>query len=94
MEIADLDAMTLISLLNDLQVTYDISVIAEKYGVSIPQWLTIKYRCVACAKETRSRIQATNIKQANRTLTCPFCRKISKMFTIHIEKDTIDFILG
>jgi DNA-directed RNA polymerase subunit RPC12/RpoP len=87
MEIANLDDGILISLMRDLQAAYDISIVAEKYGISIPQWLTIKYRCVACAKETRSRIQVINIRQANRELTCPFCRKISKMFTIHTEKE-------
>lgn len=86
MELADLDAAAATSLLYDLQTTYDVEVVEEEYGVTIPQWLIIKYRCVACAKETRFRIQAINIRQASQQLTCPFCRKISKMFTIHIEK--------
>jgi DNA-directed RNA polymerase subunit RPC12/RpoP len=86
MKFTDLSITEANSLLYDLTTTYDIAVVEEKYGFSIPQWLTIKYKCVACAKETRSRIQAINIRQANRQLTCPFCRKISEMFTIHIEK--------
>lgn len=90
MEIAQLDAMTLSSLLTELQKAYDINTVAEKFGVSIPQWLTIKYRCVACFKETRSRIQSMNIRQANRQLTCPFCRKISKIFTIHVRTETTE----
>lgn len=87
MDIADLDSAGIASLLYNLQTTYDVKVVEEKYGFSIPQWLTIKYRCVACAKETRSRIQVINIRQSNKQLTCPFCRKISKIFTIHIEKE-------
>lgn len=85
MGLTDLTPTTAITLLYDLQTTYDITVVEEKYGFPIPQWLIVKYRCIACAKETRSRIQAINIRQANKQLTCPFCRKISSMFTIHIE---------
>lgn len=90
MKLADLDIVTLNSLLRDLQTTYDITELDEKYGVVIPQWLTIKYRCVACAKETRSRIQAISIRQAKREMICPFCRKISKIFTIYTEKETMN----
>ncbi len=90
MKITDLNEVTLISLLKELQTSNDISVISEKYGFLIPQWITIKYRCVACFKETRSKIQSTNIRKANKQLTCPFCRKISRMFSIHTETNKIE----
>lgn len=85
MSLADLDITQLDALLRDLQTVYDIVELDDKYGITIPQWLTIKYRCVACAKETRSRIQAMSIRQAKREMICPFCRKTSRLFTIHRE---------
>jgi len=93
MKLADLDSKTLNSLLRDLQTTYDITELDEKYGIAIPQWLIIKYRCVACAKETRSRIQAISIRQAKREMICPFCRKTSRIFTIHTEKEAMSLNL-
>ncbi|KKN76622.1 hypothetical protein LCGC14_0368190 [marine sediment metagenome] len=89
MSIADFSDGTLTDLLYDLQTTYDISVLEEKYSVPIPQWITIVYRCRACFKQTRSKIQAKSIRQANRILICPFCRKDSGMFGIRTEKDTL-----
>lgn len=85
MEIADLNETELYSLLHDLQTIYNSSELQKKYGITLPQWLTVKYRCVACAKETRSKIQVKNIRTANKQLICPFCRKVSKMFNIHIQ---------
>ena len=85
MDIADLNETELYLLLMDLQTTYDSSVLQEKYGITLPQWLTVKYRCVACAKETRSRIQVKSIRTANKQLICPFCRKVSKIFNIHTQ---------
>ncbi len=90
MSIADFGDGTLTQLLYDLQTTYDISVLEEKYSVPIPQWLIIIYRCRACSKQTRSRIQAMSIRQANKILTCPFCRKNSGMFGIHVDKGDND----
>lgn len=88
MNIADLDEKQLRMLLQ--QIPYnDLSSLSEEYGVTIPRWLTIKYRCVNCAKETNNKIQTINIKQANKTLTCPFCRKVSRMFTIRTEKEIL-----
>jgi len=98
MKLADLDTETLVSLLYDLIIVHDTSELTEKYGVSIPQWLTIKYKCVACSKTTRSKIQTINMRHASRILTCPFCRKISNMHGIHVEKlsklTTKDFMSG
>ncbi len=89
MNIADLDEKNLRMLLQDLQKSNDLPSLSEKYGVTIPQWFTIKYRCVNCSKETSNRIQTINIRQANKTLTCPFCRKVSQMFTIRTEKEVL-----
>ena len=85
MEIADLSETEVYSLLMELQTIYDSSGLQEKYGITLPQWLTVKYRCVACAKETRSKIQVKSIRTANKQLICPFCRKVSKIFNIHIQ---------
>ncbi len=89
MNIADLDEEHLRMLLVDLQKIDDLPTLSEKYSVTIPQWLTIKYRCANCAKETNNRIQSINIKQAKKILTCPFCRKVSQMFTIRVQKETL-----
>ena len=91
-EISDLSPSELVALLNELKTTkfdFDPSPIEVLFDVDIPQWLTIKYRCVNCAKETRSKIQSKSIRLANREMICPFCRKISKMFTIHTEKEVL-----
>lgn len=89
MNIADLDEEHLRMLLVDLQKIDDLPTLSEKYSVIIPQWLTIKYRCTNCTLETNNRIQSTNIKQAKKILTCPFCRKVSQMFTIRVQKETL-----
>ena len=89
MKLTSLDEKNLNMLLNDLKRSNNISSLSEKYGVSIPQWLTIKYKCMSCAKETSNRIQSINIRQSNKTLTCPFCRKVSQMFTIRVEKEVL-----
>jgi len=88
MSIANLDDTELTELLGDLMSNYDLSELDDKYGFPIPQWITIKYRCMACSKETRSRIQTMSIRQASRELACPFCRKVSQMFSIHTEKES------
>lgn len=86
MEFYDLPTNIVLSILLELQKTYDVSTVEKKYNVSIPQWLIIIYRCVACAKETRSKIQSKLIRTANKQMICPFCRKVSKMFNIYILK--------
>ncbi len=93
MELSDLPAPTLLALLHKLRVTFMVHVVEEEFDTVIPQWLTIIYRCVVCAKETRLKIQTMSIRQANRTMICPFCRKTSRMFTIRVDnKDNISIL--
>lgn len=90
MNISDLDPETRINLLNRLQTTYDSTILEEEFNISIPQWLTIKYKCISCTEQTRMRIQVKNIPKANRELTCPFCRRVSQMNDIHVGKESTD----
>lgn len=90
MSIVDLDSKSRVELLGRLQMTYDSSLLEEEFDIAIPQWLTIKYKCISCSKVTRVRVQTKSIPQANRQLTCPFCRKVSQMSDIHVEKESTD----
>lgn len=83
---SNLDAMTLKALFNSLVRNGKTDDIEQKFGVKIPDWLTVKYKCVNCQESQRMRIQTTSIRGLNRYLRCPFCRKNSFASTLHVEK--------
>lgn len=85
-ELHDLDAMTLKALFNTLVRQGRTEEVEKKFDVSVPDWLSIKFKCVNCQESQRMRIQTISIRGINRYLRCPFCRKNSYASTLHVEK--------